>query len=1264
MPADGAACPCTPWFEHAQYETDCFVENGLGRCTAARTCGEPCPALAPAAETCDGRDEDCDGDTDEGVDDRPCELENEHGTCTGTGTCVAGKLLCQGEYPSPESCDGKDDDCDGDTDEGFPDTNGDGVADCVDEDLDGDGVKNLDDNCLEVPNPDQSDTDQDGDGDLCDSDDDNDGIPDLADNCRHVPNPFQQDCDKDGAGDACEDDADADGVADAADNCPDCKWNPGQEDADADGAGDACDPDDDGDFVPDAADNCPLLANGDQADTDKDGAGDACDPDDDGDGVADGDDNCPLHANADQSDLDQDGPGDACDEDKDGDTIPNGADNCPGTPNPDQIDENENQVGDACEDDWDGDGVANGEDNCAWVANAGQGDMDLDGAGDACDCDADGDGLGNDNPKCAPPVPADNCAWIANPGQEDADADGIGDACDPDRDGDGDPNGADCAPDDPTVGHGAAEVCDGTDDDCDGATDEQGAAGCATFFLDADQDGWGTDDGRCLCAADGLHTATRKGDCRDQDAAVSPGVEEACNSIDDDCDKVVDEEDAVGCTTFYRDLDQDKYGPTSDARCLCAALKPYTAELPGDCNDLDDSVKPGGTEKCNKKDDDCSGAADEPGAIGCSLYFADADGDGFGVAGSTICVCVPAVPFTATKAGDCNDGDATSYPGSAERCNGLDDDCDGAVDEDGASGCSPYFLDADRDGFGGASASVCKCQPAAPYDATKTGDCNDNDPSISPGAGERCNARDDNCDGAIDEEGATGCTAWWLDADQDGAGAGGQSKCLCAPAGKYTAAAGSDCNDADKAVYPGAAEACNAKDDDCDGVVDEAGATGCQSYWRDGDLDGWGVSGDMRCGCGPDPQYSATKTGDCNDADAGVNPGVAERCGNAVDEDCDGQTSEPGCVGCTTYWQDADHDDWGTGAGSCLEAPSGNMTALKAGDCNDADPLVNPAAPEKCNLKDDDCNGATDGEGAQGCSTYHLDQDQDLYGTDASSKCLCAALGQYTALSGGDCNDADKAVHPGVVESCNQKDDDCDGTADEDGAAGCVQRFPDADHDTWGVSGGSRCTCAPAGDLTATRGGDCDDGDAAVMPGAAEACNGRDDDCDGQTDEEGTAGCTLFYADADADGYGAAAQSKCLCAASGVFKVTQPGDCNDADYNVNPGRPEVCNGRDDDCDGQQDAEGAIGCTAYFTDADDDRFGTGSQTRCLCAASGTWRATVAGDCDDALATVNPAATESCNGRDDDCNGVKDEAGATGCVTYFLDADGDAWGVTGG
>lgn len=263
-----------------------------------------------------------------------------------------------------------------------------------DEDIDGDGIPDSQDNCIETANPDQADLDHDGIGDVCDDDRDGDGVRNNYDNCPDTPNTDQRDTDKDGKGDTCDDDIDGDGILNSADNCP-YHANPDQKDTDGDGIGDICSGDRDLDKILDEKDNCPDMVNPDQKDLDKDGIGDLCDDDRDGDGVKNEVDNCPDTSNPDQSDVDKDGKGDSCDEDIDNDGIPNEKDNCPYTPNPSQKDTDGDGIGDACDKDLDGDGIPNEKDNCPETYNPDQADTDRDGIGDTCDDDADGDGTPN-----------------------------------------------------------------------------------------------------------------------------------------------------------------------------------------------------------------------------------------------------------------------------------------------------------------------------------------------------------------------------------------------------------------------------------------------------------------------------------------------------------------------------------------------------------------------------------------------------------------------------------------------------------------------------------------------------------------------------------------------------------------------------------------------------------------------------------------------------------------------------------------------------
>ncbi|MCB9737283.1 MAG: PQQ-binding-like beta-propeller repeat protein [Deltaproteobacteria bacterium] len=812
----------------------------------------------------------------------------------------------------------------------------------------------------------------------------------------------------------------------------------------------------------------------------------------------------------------------------------------------------------------------------------------------------------------------------------------------------------------------AVEVCaDGVDNDCDGGTDDEGGLGCTDRYLDGDGDRFGQDGARCLCGPEGDWTATVGGDCDDTTGAVRPGAIEVCDGLDNDCNDATDEEGALGCTTFYRDGDGDGYGVPGAPRCLCGPdpASGYTSKSPTDCDDEVNAVHPGAAEVCNEVDDDCDGATDEQGAGDCTLFFADADADTWGDPTVYACLCGPDAGHPVSRSGDCDDHEEARNPGETEQCDMLDNDCDGQTDEIGAEGCTVWYRDSDGDDYGVLADSRCLCAAAAPYDAAVAGDCNDAATTIHPNAAESCNGKDDDCDLEIDEAGATGCSEYWQDTDLDSFGVEGESRCLCAPAPPYVARNDDDCDDGSPFINPNAHEVCNQKDDDCNGQTDEGVQATCTPFYYDADGDDWGLANDSRCLCGPDGLYRATNPGDCDDTVATTHPFAAELCdGGGVDDDCDGATDEEGATGCVTYY--LDHDDDGVGQLAmqrCLCGAEGEYRATVGGDCDEDEPAVHPGAPETCNDRDDDCDGVVDPAGAVGCAVQLRDSDQDGYGVAGDTLCLCDPTAPFNTTTPGDCNDADPNVNPAGHEVCNGKDDDCSLVADDPGTEGCVGFHRDDDGDTWGITEDALCLCAPSGPYRATSGGDCDDAAVGVNPAVTEVCNGKDDDCEGGTDEEGAAGCTIFFRDHDGDLFGVAGDFKCLCAATGEYRAGQDGDCDDDDADAHPDAEELCDGKDDDCDGETDEEDALDCVEHYRDLDHDTYGAAANARCLCGAEGAWSVTRAGDCNDATDLISPAAPEYCNGVDDDCDTATDEADAIGCQSFYVDVDGDGWGT---
>ena len=254
------------------------------------------------------------------------------------------------------------------------------------------------------------------------------------------------------------------------------------------------------------------------------------------------------------------------------------------------------------------------------------------------------------------------------------------------------------------------------------------------------------------------------------------------------------------------------------------------------------------------------------------LRYLDEDGDGWGDAPGN--ACPHALGFS-DRAGDCDDRDPTTHPGAPEHCDDRDHDCDG--DSHDVAGLFPAWADGDRDGYGAGPAEQ-RCDLPEGW-AMQQGDCDDEAPGVHPGAEESCDARDEDCDGAIDE-GLD--VVWWVDADGDGYGSEDLVTEACARPPSHVAIPG-DCDDRDPSVNPAGAEVCDGVDQDCDGVVDDGVLTTC---WPDEDGDGVGAGTAIES-CEVPSGYS-TSGGDCDDADPDRSPSLAETCWDGTDEDCDG----------------------------------------------------------------------------------------------------------------------------------------------------------------------------------------------------------------------------------------------------------------------------------------------------------------------------------------------------------------------------------------
>lgn len=302
--------------------------------------------------------------------------------------------------------------------------------------------------------------------------------------------------------------------------------------------------------------------------------------------------------------------------------------------------------------------------------------------------------------------------------------------------------------------------------------------------------------------------------------------------------------------TWYKDFDGDQYG---DGTTLIQCQRPNNyfvdselIETDTDCDDNDSAINPGASEVCDGVDNNCDGNIDE-GVT--EAFYLDADNDGFGNPNIVVEAC-SAPPGYVGNNGDCDDSDPLEFPGQT------------------------WFKDADGDLYGDGTSVIQCLRPQDYYTSIELidtdADCDDNNALINPGAIEICDGVDNDCDGNIDE-GLT--TRFYADMDGDSYGDPNNSVFACSPPVNFVLD-NTDCDDTDADEFPG------------------------QTWYKDADGDLYGDGTTIVQCLRPVNYYTSAElidTGsDCDDTDSAVNPGVAEICGDDIDNNCNGEVDE-GC---------------------------------------------------------------------------------------------------------------------------------------------------------------------------------------------------------------------------------------------------------------------------------------------------------------------------------------------------------------------------------
>ena len=664
----------------------------------------------------------------------------------------------------------------------------------------------------------------------------------------------------------------------------------------------------------------------------------------------------------------------------------------------------------------------------------------------------------------------------------------------------------------------------------------------------------GSCQGTRYCAPEGL-----------TECDATPAVQEICNGVDDNCSELVDGADPTL-----------ELQPCESQDGVCeGAIKASTLCVGGEWQACDPVVyeahnpafEPMMELTCDGLDNDCDGSADEDFTLttldGTELSGVGVPcGTGACAGGETVCNAENNGIICSTEAA------------KTEVCDGIDNDCDGLVDgadfdlvlepcAKNVGVCEGLIMTTDYCVDG--TWKACTDEDYLAYNDT-----------YEPEAETVCDGLDNDCDGAVDDD--------FLLTQLDGSTVQGvgQPCGLGACVGGVTLCGGDEASIICSTAGESSPEICDGIDNDCDGLIDTADPdlvlAPCEN--QKGLCDG-SVKPAPLCVNGQwqpceDAQYTAHA--------AAYNPNSETSC-DGVDEDCDGAVDDD-----FTHTQIDGAQVKGAGKSCGVGACQGGITA-----CNDAkDGLVCPTeenvSGEVCDGVDNDCDGQLDAADDQlqiipcGNQKGVCDGAMQVANNCKSGSWVSCGNDVYSSHS--------KAYKAGSEKGCDAKDNNCNGLVDEGLSF-------DVDGDGHYKIG----SCLQPAD-------DCDDNNKNIYPGNVEQCDNIDNNCDGSTDPNGSAGCNTYYKDADSDTWGVA-QSVCSCAKNSPFTATKSGDCYDSNNKAKPGQVSYYGSNrgdgsfDYNCDNAQEKKWTkkSGNCAFFNDLCSGEEGYESVP--ACGKNGTW-----------------------------------------------------------